>query len=113
MEITVKQGNLQVIKTGTVLVVNNEETVITLDQSFNIKLNYTDDTVDKKQGLFAEPVKNGIIIKLKNFNNPFVKGEDKVFISLSVVAMPVKAKLLTYGIYLEKKDNSDGGNKEH
>ena len=123
MDITIKQGNLRVVKTGTILVVNNEETVITLDNNYIIKLNYVDEPKEKKQGLFAKAIEKGLLITLKNFNNPFgaatkqpipvaITEEDNVFLSLSVVAMPEMAKIVTYGIYLGKKEDSNVGNTE-
>lgn len=73
MEITVKQGDLQVIATGTVVVINNEETIFSLDKNYHIKINYIDDSKDKKQGLLVLPIENGILIRLINFNNPLVQ----------------------------------------
>ena len=123
MEITVKQGNMQVIKTGTVVVIDNKETIITFDHKYHIKLNYIDDPVDKKQGLFAETIEDGLLVKLKNFNNPFgsatnkylpiaVTEEDNIFMTLSVIAYNEALKVVTYGIYQEKKDAEHGGDKK-
>lgn len=123
MEITVKQGDLQVIATGTVVVINNEETIFSLDKNYHIKINYIDDSKDKKQGLLVLPIENGILIRLINFNNPFgsatnkyipvaVTEEDKILMSLNVIAYNETLKVVTYGIYLDKKDAEHGGNKK-
>lgn len=113
MTVTVKQGNLQVVQTGTVLISNNESTTITLDESYEIVLSYKDDTSDTAQNISAKPLANGVSLELKNFNNPLgsatispiaiaSQGTQTIFLSFSVAAVG-KSKILTYGIYLGKQ----------
>ena len=112
MNISVKQGNLQVVQTGTVLISNNEPTTILIDNNYRIEIKYTDEAENKDQNISAHPIENGVAIELKNFNNPLgtttttplpiaTRGTQTISISLTVTAIGV-AKILYYGIYLGK-----------
>ena len=112
MIVTVKQGNLNVIQTGAILVSNNEATTITVDNDYNIMIYYKDDQNDKTQDISVQAREKGISIELKNFNNPLgtsttspipiaKQGQQTIYISLTVTAIG-QAKILYYGLYLGK-----------
>ena len=119
MTVVVKQGELQVIQTGSVLISNNSPTTIILDNSYTIVIKYKDDAKDTQQNMSAEANERGITIELKNFNNPLgttttapipiaAQGNLTIYISLSVITIGV-AKVLTYGLYSGTKGESDSG----
>ena len=111
MEITVRQGNMAVLQTGSVLVINREHTELTLDGGYTITLTYTDDPQIGEQKIHAEPHDGGVTLELINFNNPAgsatskpiaiaTVGSQTIYITLAVTAIST-TKLLTYGLYLE------------
>lgn len=121
MQVSIKQGNYEVVKTGSVLITNNEQTVITIDSNYNIVITYKDDPEDSAQGISFSPYESGVKLEVKNFNNPLgtsttspiaiaSKGEQTIYLSLSVVAIGV-IKVLTYGIYLGRKSGEENGRK--
>ena len=110
MTISVKQGNLHVLQTGTVLVTDNEPTTITIDDNYSIEILYVDDPESKEQNISIQQTKTGISIELKNFNNPLgtsttrpipiaKQGELTISISLMVTTVGL-VKSLYYGIYI-------------
>lgn len=119
MVVSVKQGGLQVVQTGSVLVSNNEQTTITIDGNYNIVINYIDDSENSNQTISAKPNDSGVTLELKNFNNPLgtstttpiaiaTRGEQTIYISLGVVAIGV-AKVLTYGLYVGGRSGKKDG----
>ena len=119
MIVSVTQGRLQVVQTGSVLVSNNEQTTITIDGNYNIIITYLDDSEDTVQNISVKPNDSGVTLMLKNFNNPLgtstttpiaiaTQGDQTIYISLSVVAIGV-AKILTYGLYVDRKSGGENG----
>lgn len=112
MNIVIKQGDLQVVQTGTVLVSNDESTLLIIDNNYKLKISYKNDTDSEKQEIKVLPQNEGVEIELKNFNNPLgtattapmpiaQKNEEKMYLSLAVSVIGT-VKMLTYGIYLGK-----------
>ena len=109
MEITIKQGNLQVLTTNSIIVPKGYETTIILDNEFEISVIFVD---GKNQEIKKESIKNrGIRITLIAFNNslgtstinpiPIAKRNDKtVYMSICVYAIN-NVKILTYTILSE------------
>lgn len=118
MTVTVKQGNYQVLQTGSVLVANNESTTITIDSEYSIIIRYIEDLEDKTQNISAKLEKHGVSIDLKNFNNPLgtttntpipiaTQGSQTIYLSLTVTAVG-KAKILVYGLYVDVLGENNG-----
>lgn len=110
MIVSVQQGNLQVIQTGSVLISNNEPTTFRIDGDYRIIINYKDSKENSTQDMAANPIENGISIDLINFNNPLgtsttspipiaKQNNRTIYIALTVHAIG-EAKVLTYGIYV-------------
>lgn len=119
MVISIKQGKLTVVQTGTVLISNNESTTITIDNNYNIVIVYKDDPIENKQNISATPNNMGVTIELKNFNNPLgtsttspipiaTQGKNTIYIAMSVFAIGV-SKVLVYGLYTSEEGNDSNG----
>ena len=112
MEISVKQGNLTVIKSDSILVYNGETTILTIDGNYIIRIDYEDGSADDPQQFSITPNDEGIRIVLKNFDNPLgtasgepiliaKQGETKIYIAFAVYRIG-GAKILHYDIYTGK-----------
>lgn len=107
MEIEVKQGNLTIIRSGSVLVYNDVTTLI-LEGNYIINFKYEDGAADDPQKFDIKPNDNGIDIVLQNFNNPIgsatakpipiaKQGDKIIYIAFAVYRIGT-AKMLHYNI---------------
>ena len=110
MNLRIKQGDLEVLASGTIHINNNESTIITIDDALNIKISYVDDEENPEQKINSRAIGKEVFLELRNFNNPLgtatkkplsiAKMNDKTLgLSFSVVAIG-ECKVLSYTIYL-------------
>lgn len=110
MNLRIKQGDLEVLASGTIHINNNESTIISLDEELNIKISYMDDKENLEQKINTRATGKDVFLELKNFNNPLgtatikplsiAKMDDKTLgLSFSVVAIG-ECKVLSYTLYL-------------
>lgn len=111
MDIKVKNGNLALVNSGSLLI-DGQPVTITMDGEYTIKFSFVEDSVNTEQKVGLETSDNGIEFILKNFNNPigsaiakpieFAKKNGKpIYISFCVYAIG-PSKLLHYNLFAEK-----------
>ncbi len=112
MNISIAQGNLQLLVSGVIHITDNESTKITLDNQFEIVIQYVDDAEKSEHKLELKKTDQGIAITLINFNNVLGTAtnkpigiasteEETIYITLSVTAIGT-VKILSYALYLGK-----------
>lgn len=111
MNVDIKQGELTVINSGSVLVYD-EKTTIILDGNYEINFSYEDGTADDPQTFNITPNDKGVDIVLKNFNNPLgtasakpipiaKQGDNIIHIAFAVYKIG-STKILHYNISIGK-----------
>ena len=112
MKVEIKNGNLLLTKSDTVLVYENQEVSLTFDGQFLLIFHFAEDSTIKDHKLEFEDLDNGIKLNLINFNNPLgsasgspipfaSKNGKSVYVSFAVYLLG-KAKILHYNIYIEQ-----------
>ena len=112
MKVEIKNGNLLLMKSDTILVYDNQDVTLTFDEQFTLTFCFTEDSTIKENKMEIEDIDEGIKIKLINFNNPigvattthipFATANDKsVYVSFAVYSIS-KTKVLHYNIYTEQ-----------
>ena len=108
MEYEVKQGDLTVVKTGSVLVYNNSPTIITINGDYSIEIEYEDYEKNEEQDIKIKATDKGVKFVLVNFKNPLgtcvghplkiaTRGETKIYFAFAVYQLGV-AKILYFNV---------------
>lgn len=112
MKVEIKNGDLLLTKSDTILVCDNQDITLTFDEQFKLIFHFMEDSTIKENKMEIERFDGGIKIKLINFNNPigtatanpipFATANDKsVYVSFAVYSIG-KSKVLHYNIHTEK-----------
>ena len=112
MKVEIKNGDLLLTKSDTILVYDNQDVLLTFDEQFTLTFYFVEDSTIKENKIEIENVDNGIKLKLINFNNPigvattkpipFATSNGKpVYVSFAVYSIS-KTKVLHYNIYTEQ-----------
>ena len=112
MKVEIKNGELLLTKSDTLLVYEKDDVTLTFDEQFVFIFHFMEDSTIKEQKMKIDDIDNGIQLNLINFNNPigvasgspipFAKANDKsVYMSFAVYSIG-KTKLLHYNIYTEQ-----------
>lgn len=109
MKIEVKNGDLSLIKSDTILVFENQDVSLLFDEQYHFVFHFEEDSTIQENKMEFENIEDGIKLVLTNFNNPigtsttraipFAETNGKVvFVSFAVYTIN-KTKVLHYNIY--------------
>ena len=112
MKVEIKNGNLFLSKSDTIIVYENNDVTLTFDDQFTLTFYFVEDSTIKENKMEFEDLEAGIKIKLINFNNPIGIATSKaipfasengktVYVSFAVYTIS-KTKVLHYNIYTEQ-----------
>ena len=112
MKIDVKNGELLLVKSGSVLSYEDTPIKLIFDDQYCVSFQFLEDVSFKEHKINVDTVEGGIDFKLINFNNPlgiaigkpivFAEKDGKsVYISFSVYSVG-KSKTLHYNVYTEQ-----------
>lgn len=112
MKVEIKNGDLLLTKSDTILVYDNQDVLLRFDEQFTLTFMFVEDSTIKEHKMEIEDADNGIKLKLINFNNPiglattrqipFATANGKsVYVSFAVYSIG-KTKVLHYNIYTEQ-----------
>ena len=73
MDIKIKNGNLSLISSESLLI-DGQPLTITMDNDYTIKFSFVDDSTNTEQKVDVETNNSGVEFVLKNFNNPLGTG---------------------------------------
>ncbi len=112
MKIQIKNGDLILVESNSVLVYENQKVSITFDDEYTLLFSFIEDSTIKEHQIDTVPLENGVEFILKNFNNPlgialakplaFASNNGKdYYISFSSNSIG-SSKVLMYNIYVDK-----------
>ncbi len=112
MKIDIKNGDLVLFKSDTIIVHESSDVSLTFDEELTLTFRFIEDSTTKDQKMEFVPQDKTVIIKLVNFNNPigtttsnhipFATADDKdLYISFAIYSVG-KSKVLHYNIYTEQ-----------
>lgn len=118
MKIQVKNGDLFLVESNSILVYENQKTAITFDDEYTVYFTFLEDSSLKEHQIDFELLAHGIEFKLKNFNNPLgiALGKPLAFANSDVDALYISfcvysiggSKHLHYNVYKGPKESSHG-----
>lgn len=112
MKVEVKNGELVLVRSDSILVYENEPVELTFDEQYTLTFRFSEDSTLKDNEINFEPLDVGVEFRLINFQNPlgtaigkpiaFATADEKqVYLSFAVYSVG-KAKILHYNIYTEQ-----------
>lgn len=112
MKVEIKNGDLFLTKSDTILVYDNQEVTLTFDEQYTLIFHFMEDSTEKDNKMDIEHIDGGVKLNLINFNNPigtatgkpipFATANNKqVYVSFAVYSIG-KSKVLHYNIHIEK-----------
>ena len=118
MKIDVKNGDLTLVESDSVLVYEDKPIILTFDDQYKLSFLFSEDSTIKEYKINANPLTGGVEFNLINFNNPlgiaigkpilFANADDKmIYVSVAVYSVG-KAKVLHYNIYMGSEGENNG-----